>query len=256
MFKDNEKARNQYEIEQKNEKIVDKEMEQISRYTTNMEELLDLTQKIRNYRAEIYKFKLELKGQLEGIYEQKDTKLLSDMETRANKDENVLYNLSVTNLIFGEDSLEKVLQSSLTQLCFPNAAVMKIFSNMVDERWLCVTEKRDDVDIYYNIGGWMVTKEFKNAIVIHDTQGDKILLGELDRTLKNVYYMNRKKEYASEENARKNQRLEEKEQFTIKRIILIRASQILQYYEKELSYWQEINLINEIENGDSEHYFE
>lgn len=130
------KAKEQYELEKDNERIVDKEIEQISRHITNMEELLSLTQKIRDYRAEIYKLKLELKGQLEEIYAKKDTKLLIDMKERTNRDEQVLYNGSVTNLIAGEATIERVSQKALKYLCFPNTEVIDIFKQESKRRML------------------------------------------------------------------------------------------------------------------------
>lgn len=251
MFEDNEKAKAQYEIEQNNEKIVDKEIEQISRHITNMEELLSLTQKIRDYRAEIYKLKLGLKGQLEEIYAKKDTKLLIDMKERTNRDEQVLYNGSVTNLIAGEASIERVSQKSLKHLGFPNTEVIKIFEKEGKSDIVCCNKViKDNKDIVYDINGWIVTENFKNIIV--DECNRKIKLEKLYAISKSENYVNINDRKGNEENIK---RLEEKEKLIIRKIILIRTAQVLKYYESELSYWQEINLINSIENGDGEHYW-
>lgn len=245
------KAKEQYELEKDNERIVDKEIEQISRHITNMEELLSLTQKIRDYRTEIYKLKLELKGQLEEIYAKKDTKLLIDMKKRTDRDEQVLYNGSVTNLIAGEASIERVSQRALKYLCFPNTEVIEIFKQESERNgFSCNRVGKDNKEIVYDINGWLVTENFTDIIV--DKNNRRIELENLDAISKSKNYVNINNREDNEENIK---RLEEKERLTIRKIISIRTAQILKYYESELTYWQEINLINSIENGDGEHYF-
>lgn len=245
------KAKEQYELEKENERIVEKEIEQISRHIINMEELLSLTQKIRDYRAEIYKLKLELKGQLEEIYAKKDTKLLIDMKKRTDRDEQVLYNGSVTNLIAGEASIERVSQRALKYLCFPNTEVIEIFKQESERNgFSCNRVVKDNKEIVYDINGWLVTENFTDIIV--DENNRRIELENLDAISKSKNYVNINNREDNEENIK---RLEEKERLTIRKIISIRTAQILKYYESELTYWQEINLINSIENGDGEHYF-
>jgi hypothetical protein len=258
MFADNETAKRQYEIDKKNEKIINEEIKEIARHTKSTEEIIKLTETLRNYRKEIYKLKLMLKNELAEIYQIRENEELTEMEERTNKDKEVIINSGMENYIFDVGTMAIICDISNTNHMYPYTNLIKLLEELEDV-WI-----EEDIFSGEDVKGMEMDFRIvltKNCI---DDLGEsrRNRRDSVEYTINNKYLNYRKKgEYyinpvaAEKLSARANDIRKLEEELT-NQINSYRTNEVLQYYEKELTYWQEKYLEKSMEINDSEMYLE
>lgn len=263
----NDKAKNQYEIDQDNEKIMDELINQISRHSKEMSDIIKLMEKVRAYRAEIYKIQLELKHYLVDIYSKKTNQNLEEIKQQLERDGKVRTNESITNWIENTPGVNDICNIAQSENIYPATVVIEKMRELLNEeydmyeiqneenkKWIYIFKEEtvfksekfteDFGNNVFNILSKLYSNKYNEiTIKITDEALEKLENGQLSIG---------KNEYATER-AKKMKNIEND---CIKSINTTKIAQILQYYEQELIYWQREKLKNQLEIGDTEEYIE
>jgi hypothetical protein len=132
MFIDNEIAKMQYEIDKKNEKIIDEELNEITRHIKDIEDITKLKENVRKYREKIYEIKLELENELSDIYQTRKNEELTEMEKRTNEDKEVIINSGIENCIYDIGSMNKICKMSLKNHMYLYTNLIKILEDSIN----------------------------------------------------------------------------------------------------------------------------
>jgi hypothetical protein len=265
MFADNETAKKQYEIDQKNENIIDEEIKEITRHTKNTEDIIKLMEKVRDYRNEIYKLKLMLKNELPEIYQIRNNKELTEMEERTNEDKEVIINNCIEGYIFSAETMDKICDMSDKNHMYPYTNLIKLLEKLKEKdisytrcgyegEYVYYTEMVDFTRPFVDT----ITRNIKIYQYSEPGNGNKekgifcIKEDRLEKMKKGGYLMG---VGSSKMHTRANDVRKLEEDLT-NQINSYRTGEVLQYYEKELKYWQERYLEKAMEINDSEMYIE
>lgn len=262
-----DKAKNQYEIEQDNEKIIDELINQISRHTKEMSDIIKLIEKVRDYRAEIYKMQLELKYHLAHIYSEKINQNLEEIKRQVERDAKVRTNESITNWIANISGVMEICNVAQSENVYPATVVIEKIRTLLNAGGDICQTKDDDTNkcVYMFLDRTrsktlLTTEGFGRNIFYASSKNikqenkevTKKSVNEILEKLANGQFSICKNEYDTE----RAKTMEKIENDCIKSINTIKIAQILQYYEQELLYWQKENLKKLLEIGDNEEYIE
>lgn len=253
MFKHNEEAKKQYELEQENERIITDELEQISIHTKDIEELMQLTERIRDYRNKIYELKLKLRDKLEDIYSEKKVEELTKMKNIMEKDKLVEIRYLCENLIYDSMTMNEIAQIALYYNVYPNTAIYlklhKLGNSFEYDRHNIIEEGcniNNQINITQDLKECFSNGEYSRDRIMKETTLNKIVNGKITVA-----------RYNEQNNKNLVESIREIEEDTIRKINVKRVNEVIKYYEKELLFWQDKYLIESIEMGDSsEHFYE
>lgn len=281
------KAEQQYKIEKSNDEIIDELINQISRHTKDINDIIKLIEKVRNYRSEIYAIKLELKHCLSDIYSKKNSKNLAEIREQVEQDREVKINTSITNFIENIRGIQEICNEAQNINVYPTTMMIKeieriLLNKRVKICFECTSTTRryiveeEGTNLIFTSGfGNKVLEALKTDYIapqsepssmtitpIIETKGQKEIISMMvvtitDESLKKLangeYCISRYNHSSHKEAIEIEKRIEDE---CIKIINTSRVAKILQYYEQELSYWQEIKLKNQSELGDTEAYLD
>jgi hypothetical protein len=239
MFANNETAKKQYEIDKKNEEIIDEEIKEIIRHTNNVKDTIELMDKVRNYKEEINKIQLELKDELEDIYQTRKNKELTEIEKRTKEDKEVIINSGIENYIFDGVLMNIICGMSIKNHMYPYTNFIKILERLAEH------ELRFEIDSIegeecVNVEGFKFTPRLIKSVCIwyydnYRTYGGLEFKKAQIEKLKNDDL----KVYKCFIQPHKMIVIKKYEKDLTNLINSYRTDEVLQYYKKELTYWQE-----------------
>ncbi len=220
MSEEIDKLKQQCEIEEQNEKIMNMLIEQIATHTENEETLLREMHEIREYRDKIYNLKLNLGSYLRKAYESKDSSVLEGLKKKMDIFKDETCNVSLKCFLKSDKSGEDISNSVIGSI---------LADSLTYRQYPIQTLARTNVDKFdlTNLG-----------IIFFASEESK------KRYLKRMaapYSMPDMPQYELD---------------TIRKINTLNLNTVFSYYEKELQFWQKKNLEKQMDYTQEEQYLE
>ncbi len=235
-----------------------------------MKDVIDLMDRVRGYREKIYAVQLELRNELSDIFSERDIQELEDIRKQIETEEEGVADIG--DWIFDPKDVKKICIEAQNRNVYPTTIVIEKLRRLVEDekiQLLCrkrvyeYEEKNRQFDVFYisadkTIGYTVgfcgevfeVSKEKaqkNNDIYVYITSGNLEKLAKGQCNISRSYG----------ELDRGNMKIIKKiESDCINAINANKVAQVLQYYERELLYWQEIKMKAESEKGDTEQYLD
>ncbi len=232
-----EQIKKQYNLEKQNEETIDMLIDQITIHIDEEKLLMDFMQKIREYRSRIYELKLQLGSYLTKAYQEKNTIELQDLRKRMNRVKKQTSKTSIT-CFFIEDNIAKESMQNIFKIGLETGEYPL---QVMARRCSILKETKEENRLLIKENNETQSYEFYNE------DGSKKLL----RGLNEYWYQlinSKKLEDLIEgnqvviNNENINNEFKDLEKASIKKINTFNMRIVFSYYEKELKFWEEINL--------------
>lgn len=255
MEEEEKKLKKQYQIEKENERIINEEIKQIMSHCLDENFSLNFMQKIREYRSKIYELKISLEEELTDAYKNKTSKKLIEMEKNLKRVEKMKNPALISDWISNFQYVKAYCDSAIARKRYPTQQLFEALKERIgktirryqyvngEEKW---QEERDGYVIKVDNMCFIEGAVGGLSTVITGIEGT-IDEQEVEKLEKGQILL---KPFPENKKARKLERQ------TIERINVIKATDIFQYYESEIEFWQEQNLKKKLEQSNREYYYE
>ncbi len=277
MEEEKNKINEQYNIEKKNEEIINRQIEQIQLHMVDMEKSLEFMRTIREYRNQIYQLKENLQDYLVRAYESKNAEVLTQLEDKLNKSEAQRNNISIADFLTSTGHGQKLMKNicAIAQEMgeYPMQALVNVFKAQMDDNDCEITlgcrRNEDGIGVYHyfkhheddyfldrfffvGVNGLFVGTFTINEEGICPQVGEIVKVNE-----KGIQKLLKEGGIAKViSNNKKGEGMKELERDTVEVINTMKIKEVIQYYEKELQYWEQKNLEKKMEFTEDEQYLE
>lgn len=269
MFKKTE-SEQQYKKIKNNEEILEELINQIVKHSDNMKNIIELMARVRWYKEKIYAIQLELRNELSDILSERDVEEIEYIREQIEIEEEGVANIG--DWIFDPADVKKICTEAQNRNIYPTTIVIEKLRKLVLDKKAQLIHgitmyeyeeearkidafyiSRDKSSICYTTGFCSQVFEKEEPDEIGRNMHVYITSENLEKLAKGQCNISRS--YGKQD--RESMKIIKKiESDCINGINAKKIAQVLQYYERELSYWQEIKMKQELEKGDTVQFLE
>ena len=253
----------QKSIETQNEGMIRNIINQISCSMTDEKSFLEFTKQIKDYRNNIFKAKLGV-NDINSAYMKRE-KNTPDQTLEMLNSRTILSGLSVKNFIYGYKMPQRVFNRAIEKIIYPMQALTELLVEDCHDSASLLHEgnyyENESNYIYLQIKSQSkeysgYRKNFLNKITECPPNSEslsyKVIAEKLENINPDIVTERLKKDYYG---VYDDLYIERKEQDCIRRVNIMGMNKVLEYYSKELEYWDK-TLINQKEKKSDREYGE